>query len=80
MAGETTGLFPFWGMRMELMLWQKPSALLCCLSSWTPQLLLPTPALSLAIKALCSQARLVQAVGKHSLALPLLELQGKKRC
>lgn len=55
-AGQTTGLFPFWRMRMELMLWQKPSALLCCLSSWTPQLLLPTPALSLAIKALCSQA------------------------
>lgn len=69
--------FPSWGMRMELVLQQKPSALLCRLSSQTPQLPLPAPALPLAIKALCSQARLVQAAGKRSLAFPLLKLQGK---
>lgn len=70
--------FPSWGMRMELVLQQKLSALLCCVSSWTLQLLLPTPALPLAIKALCSQACLVQAAGKCSLPLPPLELQEKK--
>lgn len=68
--------FPSWGMRMELV--QQQQSVLFCLSSQTPQLLLlPASALPLAIKALCSQARLVQAAGKHSLALPLLELQGK---
>lgn len=66
-----------WGMRMELVLQQKPSMLLYCLSSRTPQLLLPASALPLAIKALCRRARLVQAAGKHSLALPPLQLQGE---
>lgn len=38
---------------------------------------LPTPDLPLAGKAPCRWLCLVQAAGKHSLALPLLELQGK---
>lgn len=48
-----------------------------CLSSRIPGVLLPTPALPLAGKAPCRWLCLVQAAGKHSLALPLLELQGK---
>ena len=76
MAGDNR-TFPSWEVRMELVLRQKQSALLCRLSSWTPQPLLPTSALPLAIKALCSRAHLVQAAGRYSLALPPLELQGK---